>query len=216
MVSGYRSADIDFDDRFDFYVEGPKSIDTGRRVGGVDLSQRYAHISYDSRGPDTGFRVNGADVATLWAAKGTASYVSDGGLPSPIRSYQVTPDTAGISVEAGFTFYATGVVSWSRYGFAGEDDGAGRWIREGGGASGYDIRLMALSNSGGGLIGTGTGWLQLNVDRTVRFTSTIYNGHGNDVANYSARVQVDIRSRQGQNIALTKVIDLQAIAERAF
>jgi len=32
----------------------------------------------------------------------------------------------------------------------------------------------------------------------------------------TARVQVDIRSRQGQNVALTKVIDLQAIAERAF
>lgn len=93
MPSGYRSGGVDFDDLFDPYVEGQKSVATGRRVAGVDLNQRYAPISYGTKRADVGYRVGGIDVSNLWAAKGTAQYLRS------VSSVRMSPSGAPTSAS---------------------------------------------------------------------------------------------------------------------
>lgn len=100
MPSGYRSGGVDFDNLFDPYVQGAKSIATGRRAAGVDLNQRYAHISFGTKRANVGYRVGGVDVSNLWAAKGTAIY----GLSINGKSYTANPTTAGSVSSATLQF----------------------------------------------------------------------------------------------------------------
>lgn len=72
MASGYRSAAVDFDARFDPDIMGDGPSALGFRSAGLPL--RYAHIQYGRKGPDVGMRIGGVDASNLWAAKGTATY----------------------------------------------------------------------------------------------------------------------------------------------
>lgn len=79
MPAGYRnSAGIDFDELFDPYVQGEKPAPTGYRTSdGADLCERYAPLAYGSKGPDVGYRNSaGLDLSNLWAARGTAQYIT--------------------------------------------------------------------------------------------------------------------------------------------
>lgn len=75
MTSGYRnSAGTDTDNLFDPDVIGDGPSATGYKKSDGTLL-KYAAAKYGTVGPNTGYRLsNGADTATLWAAKGTASY----------------------------------------------------------------------------------------------------------------------------------------------
>lgn len=114
MPSGYRSSGIDFDDLFDPYVIGTPPAATGYRVAGVDLAGRYAPLVYGTQRADVGNRIlGGADVATLWAAKGTARYVSANcGLPNEIEAR--SGGTSGpLTATASFNLFRNGTTSWS-------------------------------------------------------------------------------------------------------
>lgn len=78
MATGFKVGTKDLDDIFDPYVQGAKPAATGYTVGGVDLNQRYAPLEYGSQAAATGMKIaGGADLNTLWAAKGTAVYLSN-------------------------------------------------------------------------------------------------------------------------------------------
>jgi len=79
MPAGYRnSAGVDFDELFDPYEQGEKPAPTGYRTSdGADLCERYAPLAYGSKGPDVGYRNSaGLDLSNLWAARGTAQYIT--------------------------------------------------------------------------------------------------------------------------------------------
>ena len=85
MASGFRVGSTDLDDVFDPYVQGTKPAVTGFRVAAQDLRDRYAPIAFGTAAAATGFRVSGADLNTLFAKKGTASYLSASITPSPFQ-----------------------------------------------------------------------------------------------------------------------------------
>lgn len=74
MPSGYKNiANVDFDDIFEPYVSGPKSIDSGLRDNSeTDLKHRYTPIEAGSKAPDVGYLSSAeVDVSNLWAALGS-------------------------------------------------------------------------------------------------------------------------------------------------
>ena len=147
MASGYRSTiggvRKDFDELFDLYVEGPKSIVTGRRVAGVDLNQRYAHISYGSKGPNVGHRVNGVDVANFWAAKGTAVYDRIQ-VPNLDVSSLTGPPVGNAHCEV--IFYADGTVNGRHNSPNATITPKGQWLLQGNAAN-YEIRFSHVSGT---------------------------------------------------------------------
>lgn len=98
MSTGFRNASgTDFDDVFDPYVQGTKPAATGYRTSdGVDLNQRFAPLAFGSAAAVQGYRISsGADVNTLWAAKGTASYLD----PSPDYQWSTFRAFSGTSPQ---------------------------------------------------------------------------------------------------------------------
>jgi len=178
MPSGYRSVGIEFDDRFDFYVEGPKSIDTGLRVGGVDLSQRYAHISFGSKGPDTGFRVNDVDVATLWAAKGTARYTLPfHGKAFAATNQALTGQTGDIAVTVGLNIYGSGTYSITEtasgsngYSRVGE---SGIWLPPGDSAAAYELMFSSGATSQGTVNNSAPAFAPIGTGKGITLRATI-------------------------------------------
>jgi hypothetical protein len=114
MATGYKSGGIDFDDLFDPYVTGTPPAATGYRVAGVDLAGRYAPLVFGTQRADIGYRIaGGADVATLWAAKGTARYVSANcGLPANVEA-RAGGTSGPLTATASFNLFRDGTTSWS-------------------------------------------------------------------------------------------------------
>lgn len=164
MPSGYRVNGYDFDDLFDFYVEGPTSQNTGRRAGGADLSGRYAHIQYGSKRPDVGYRVGGLDVSNLWAAKGTAQYDAVQ-IPNPSVSGSTGSNQAP-NGHAAFSFRADGMVqNWTNNPNA-VTRTFGPWLIKGA-AGNFEILYTKIA---GDANPSGTGqWLNLGTDRYCGF-----------------------------------------------
>jgi hypothetical protein len=99
MTTGFRnSANVDFDDLFDPYVQGTKPAATGFQTSdGVDLRERYAPIAFGSKGPNVGYQTNaGVDVSNLWAAAGTAVY-----FPSALLAQSIS--ASGLARTATLT-----------------------------------------------------------------------------------------------------------------
>lgn len=162
MVTGYRSGGVDFDDLFDPYVQGDRSILSGRRVAGVDLNQRYARIEWGSKRPDVGYRVGGTDLSNLWAAKGTAvyslgfngkSYTAT--AQAPTTGVQPPTSTLRLDILPSGNWQIVSVISNSI-----GDNGttvieSGSWLPSGQSASEWTVRFNANSSSGGGTITNG-------------------------------------------------------------
>ncbi len=177
MNSGFRSLGIEFDEKFDRYVQGPKSIDTGRRVGGIDLSQRYAHISFGSKGPDVGFRVNGVDVSNFWAAKGTARYKLpfDGRLFSA-EIQALTGEQGNISATVSLSLRGDGtyVITESATGEAGYTrfPDMGTWLRPGESAADYQVMFAATPVAVGTIGNTAPSYVAIGAGQSIALTVT--------------------------------------------
>lgn len=227
MPSGYRSNGVDFDDLFDPYVQGPKSIDTGRRVAGVDLSQRYAHIQYGTKRADVGYRVSGTDVSNLWAAKGSASYNDALVIPFGVYSAQST-DSHDAGASLTFTINPDGTWSiamtalHSPTGTSGNPV-SGTWHKApaAGVGNNYEMQATAQFTVSNGYNGdtpasptytATTGWLPLSAARQlIADTSHLSGGGaGSGMVDVSGHWTINIRKVGGTQV---KTSTLQADVE---
>lgn len=207
MPSGFKSGNVDFDDLFDPYVTGTPPAATGYRTsGGVDLAGRYAPLVYGTQRADVGYRIaGGADVATLWAAAGTATYVSPtAGLPAEVYVY-VGSSVGPVTAVASFSLARNGTTSWTT-------SGAGAWYpgAPAGIGDGYDVEFTISGGVGGTLTGSALNTrLPLSSARGLTLTVTT-----NSSATATRTVTADIR-RVGESAILgTRTFPLTAEANR--
>lgn len=201
MPKGYRSAGADFDDLFDPDTMGDGPTFSSMRSGGTPL--RYAAVSYGSKRADVGYRQNGQDVSNLWAAKGTARYVSDGGLPG-ILDTSVVVGPAGGTADVEFNFRRDGIVTWTD-----SVPGQGTW-EPGGGSPGdqYDVRYTLLSaGTGGTLSGVDNTWKQVNTNRFVALSLTASGGASRSTFRV---VRIEIRRRADNATVVDRQVRLVA------
>lgn len=209
MASGYRSAGVDFDDLFDPYVTGTPPAATGYRVSGVgDLAGRYAPLIYGTQRADVGYRIaGGADVATLWAAKGTATYVSPtAGLPALIEA-RAGSSSGPLTAIATFSMSRDGSTSWS------PPSASSAWypLAPPGIGDLYDVEFTNLGGSIGVLTGSALGVRHpLSSSRGLTLTVTRTNT-GSTIGTRSIRA--DIRRIGSATIAGTRTLTLSAEAD---
>lgn len=195
MGSGQRSGGVDFDELFDLDVigDGP-TAGFLRRLDGKPL--RYAHIQYGTQRADVNRRTNGVDWARMWAAKGTASYVSDGGWGGRLMASDVRAGTA--RANASFAFQPDGATRWSSE--TGGGTGTGVWARSRPGD--YDILFTLIyADAGGYLNVTLDQWLPLTELRLVSLTVSASRGRQ---ATASRTVRAQIRRRQDGRVWMDK------------
>lgn len=187
MASGHRSGGVDFDDLFDPDVIGDGPV-AGflRRADGSPL--RYAHIQYGTQRADVNRRSGNVDVARLWAAKGTASYVSDGGWGGKLQASDVGYPSA--KATASFAFRPDGTTWWKSE--TGGGTGTNVWTRSKPGD--YDILFtLVQGGSSGFLSATLDQWLPLTQERLVYLTVSASNGRS---ASATRILRGQIRRRQ--------------------
>ncbi|UNP28097.1 hypothetical protein [Lysobacter gummosus] len=192
-----------FEDLFDPDIMGDGPVAGRCFHNGQPL--RFAHIQYGRKRADVNFRVNNVDVSNLWAAKGTASYISRGGVPDHISDLQVVPPTGGSS-SAFVSFRATGQVMWTTDAGA---PGVGTWA-PGTGSPGaaYDIKYQNLGvSSGGSLNGADNVWRQISSDQPCSLGIFASNGQSRSA---SASVNVQIRRRSDGAILLNFNLNFSA------
>ena len=170
MPSGFKSAGIDLDNLFDPDVVGDGPYASGLTSAGAGV--KYAALIYGTKRADVGIQSAGADVSNLWAAKGTASYVSNGGLPANLFRLVDAPG-ASATGSVAFEFRRNGSVEW--YADVG---GSGNWTTPGPSAGDlYEIRYSLSGSEGAGtLIGVDGLWKQLNNTRAALFSNTVPAG----------------------------------------
>ncbi len=209
MPSGYRSAGVDFDDLFDPYVTGTPPAATGYRIAGVgDLAGRYAPLIYGTQRADVGYRIaGGADVATLWAAKGTATYVSaTAGLPSLIEA-RAGGTSGPLTAVATFSMARDGSTLWT------PPSSSSAWypLAPPGIGDLYDVEFTNLGGSGGTLTGSTLGVrhpLSSSRGLTLTVTRTI---SGSSIG--SRDIRVDIRRIGSPTIVGTRTLNISAEAD---
>ena len=136
---------------------------------------RFAHIKYGSKGPDVGyFTPDDIDVSNLWAAKNSAVYVNDGGVPRRLETSEVG-SPAGVTARAGLTYHRSGLVDW----FCTYTTGTGNWTRPSPNAGDpYDLLMTieAGGNAAGTLAGDFGAWVPLSADRQCTLSVFANNG----------------------------------------
>lgn len=204
MPVGYRNAaGVDFDDLFDPDVQGDgPTASFLRTASGVPL--RYADISYGSKGPNVGYRTSaGVDVSNLWAAKGTATYVTDGGVPNLVSgAASLTVDEGG-SAQAFVTFRTNRTAAWGGTG----SGSSGTWLTAGNAAD-FDVRWDVVQPPTGQFSGTTGQWLPINSDRQVQVQVSV--GPGPNDASSFVGLRLRIRHRASGTVYVDKNVSLQA------
>lgn len=208
MPSGYRSGGVDFDDLFDPYVTGTPPAETGFRVAGVDTAGRYAPLVYGTQRADVGYRIaGGADVATLWAAKGTASYVAaDAGLPALIALIRTS--TSAVTATVSFSLLRNGTTSWDP-----PAGSTGAWYPSGASGVGdsYEVIFDVLSGTGGSLTGSALAtWLPLSVARGLTLSITRTTSGSSEGTRF---IQVRIRRIGTVTVLADHTVELQVTAD---
>lgn len=179
-MSNYKSNGVDFDNLFDLYLQGPFSALSNLKQGGADLNQRYANVSFGKQGPNTNYKTAAghADVATLWAQKGTATYL----IPTPSYNGQLIETTGTGSLSAFIVINPDGTWSSSDSAFR------GYWY---GGSSptpgiGSNYQLLATVGAHAGTVtNPATTYTTISSALTIRLTSK---------GTTSASVQLQIRA----------------------
>lgn len=211
MASGYRSGGVDFDDLFDPYVSGTKSIITGRRVNGVDLRDRYAPLSVGSKRANVGHRVGGVDVSNLWAAKGTAQY-SIAGLQGKVLSAVGSALTSGTSASAVVSVSIRNDGTWSVSG--GNNLGnvpqssptSGTWVRPGASPADFDFRLRVTSTGDATATNSASEWRRANSGGAAAASISVTTPGGTiEIRSAQMTVLVDLRDRSSGNVSTTSL-----------
>ena len=204
-MAGRKSQGTDFDALFDVDIIGDGPQASGYNANGIPI--RYAHIQYGSKRPDVGYRVNGVDVSNLWAAKGTAVYVSSDALPASLVDYQVN-SSGPVTSTVTFAYFRDGTTTFSP-----STIGSNTWITHGSSSVGddYDIRFSQVSgNSIGILTATLNAWMQINAARTV---SLAVSRNQQGALTAFRTVKIEVRRRSDGVILSTETIYLEAQAD---
>jgi hypothetical protein len=149
-----------------------------------------------------GFRISGgADVSTLWAAAGTARYVSsDCGLPGEILSF--ASGSGPLTAVASFSILRNGSTSWTPPGLT------GAWYFSPPPNIG-DLYEVRITQTAGGPTGSpanlSTGWLTISQTRT---TSLSISRSTSGSSQASRTVLVEIRKVGDVAISASRSIDL--------
>ncbi|MGO1069233.1 hypothetical protein [Lysobacter sp. CA199] len=197
MATLIKHQGIPFEDLFDPDIIGDGPIAHRCTHNGQPL--RFAHIQYGAKRADVNFRVNNQDVSNLWAAKGTASYVSDGGFGGRLRASDVGYPSA--KATATFYFNADGTTRWTSETNGGQ--GGGVWSRSQPGE--YDILFTQVAaNVEGFLQGTLNAWLPLTESRWIALTVSASRGRQ---ATATRTVRAQIRRRQDGRIWMDKTME---------
>jgi hypothetical protein len=198
-MSGFRNASgIDFDNLFDPDVSGDGPSAVGFRNSDGSLL-RYAAVAHGQQGAPTGFRLaKGADVCTLWAAKGTASYVIAGlsGRNFSVSEQALTNQgnvsaSVSISINANGTWTVIG--SNSRGGVTIPAPVSGTWLTTGGAGSQYDaqIDISGSGSSGFSASSSAPSWQSLAANQVA--TLTLPLAAANNTLRRTATASVRIR-----------------------
>lgn len=152
MASEYRYQGVDFDDLFDPDTQGNGPVASlYRRPDGQPL--RYAHVQYGARRSDVGRRQGGADLASLWAAKGTATYALGFNGGNYARSALALTNQQGtVSASVGLTLNNNGtwVITSSSTRDGGRTEASGTWLPAGGSVGDYEVQFGVATSQGGG------------------------------------------------------------------
>lgn len=208
MAGLFRQGGVNFDDLFDPDIVGDGPSAPNLRAGGTPL--KYAALSYGTKRANVGYRVGGSDVSNLWAAKGTAVYVSDGGLPTEIFT-DTDVGTGGGNAESFFTYRRNGSVAW------GATPGSpGTWSAGTNPGDAYDIQLNQITTNGTGtLTATLDTWQQINADRGVVLRAIIPPGPGDSATVTAARtLRLRIRRRSTGDVLVDRQVVMQASVTR--
>ncbi len=208
MASGYRFQSMDFDDLFDPDIMGDGPIaSTYRRPGGQPL--RYAHAKYGARRGDVGRRQGGQDVASLWAAKGTASY----SLPINGQAYSAhnqsrTNATGSAVATVTFVLDSAGTYRVLANTTGGGNNTAdtlasGSWLPVGASVGEYDVQFEA-ANVGAASISNGApSYASCTTTRTLAASVSVPAA---SLENKSAEVTLAIRLRRSNGAVSTTQI----------
>ncbi len=208
MASGQRFQNVDFDDLFDADVMGDGPVATAyRRPGGQPL--RYAHVRYGARRGDVGRRQGGQDLASLWAAKGTASY----SLPihgQIYRAHNQSHTNATGSAVATVTFvlesagtYRVLANTTGGGNNTGETLASGSWLPGGAAAGEHDVQFEA-ANVGAASISNGApSYASCTTTRTLAASVSVPAA---SLENKSAEVTLVIRLRRSNGAVSTTQI----------
>lgn len=154
-MSGYFSGNSNFDDLFDFYVQGGQAPACGfSTADGRDLSARYAPLAVGQKRADVGFSgLQGYDVSNLWAAKGTATYSLGFNGGNYARSALALTNQQGtVSANVGLSINSDGtwVITSSSTREGGRTEASGTWLPAGGSVGDYEVQFGVATSQGGG------------------------------------------------------------------
>ena len=218
MSSGQRFALTPFEVLFDPDVMGDGPIAQGYR-GSDGQPLRFAHVKYGSRRADVVRRTGGVDLASLWAAKGTASY----SLPINGQSYSAhnqarTNSSGSASATVTFILDASGiyrVLSSATGGGQGSNTevASGSWLPAGAGAGEYDVQFETGS-SGVAYISNGApSYANCAATRSVSASVSVVAAS----ADYQADgVSITIRLRRSNGAVSTTRINASVVASGWF
>lgn len=200
-----KSKNIEFVDLFDTDVVGDGPSADGYRK--ADVAYRFAALAYGIKRADIGYAVNGVDASNLWAAKGTAVYVSSSAIPESLIDYQVN-SSGPVTATASFNYLRNGTTNYFP-----AVSSSGTWKTPPGATVGddCDIRFTQMSgNAAGTLTATLNTWLQLNTmrDATLAVTKTT---SGSVTAHRT--LKIEIRRRSDALVLATQTVYMQAEAD---
>ncbi len=178
-MSGYFASGVNFDDLFDFYVQGGQAPACGFTTpDGRDLSARYAPLAVGQKRADVGFSgVQGYDVSNLWAAKGTATYslgFNGGNYARSALALTNQQGTVAASVGLAINSDGTWVITSSSTREGGRTEASGTWLPAGGNVGDYEVQFgVATSQGGGGSISNSApSYQNLGASRTVGISAS--------------------------------------------
>lgn len=196
----------------DVVGDGPQAV--AFTDDGVPM--RFAHVQYGTRRPDIGYtvRIGGVsvDVAALWAAKGTAAYVSgNGGFPDLIEDITqaiVAPVSASIALQINRNGTTVAVPSSSP-----AINGQWTTVPSATVGDGYEVEVtVASSNGKGTLTGSPLG-VYTPLGSAFGLTLSVAKVSGQGVEEALRTLQFRYRRIGSANVLLTRNINVRALAQ---
>lgn len=181
MVTGFHSANIDFDDLFEPYVSGNRSPLSGYRIGNVDLNQRFQALGGASKRADVGYSAGGVDLANFWLPKGS----SGGALGFNGKAYAATAQSPtgasaapnsrlSLNINADGSWQIVRTVSNSTGGNGTTTVESGTWLPAGQSSGEWVVQFSVNSSTGGGVVTNGAPTPQpCNVSRSIALSATV-------------------------------------------
>lgn len=196
MASGHRYGQVDFDDLFDPDIIGDGPVANGYAAKNVGV--RYAHVRYGTRRADVGYRIGGQDVASLWAAKGTATYT----LPFHGKAFssgnQAKSNSGGTcSASVRLNLLPDGTYTITRSSAGGGNNSSsivdsGRWLPTGQSAGEYEIYITADNVGRASFSTSATGFVSMTSVQFASISISVQSA-SSDYAEASVAIQCHVR-----------------------